>query len=446
MITLPYKFEPREYQLPLLKSLTNGCKRAVVVWARGLGKDLVAMNYAISQALRPDKIGVYLHCFPNYNQAKRAIWKSVHDTDDGEAISYLDHIPKQLIKHKNSSEMTIQFTNGSIYCVMGLDGKNAMRARGMNPRFVILSEYAFMDRESWHTVEPRVKQNNGTVIFISTPNGKNHFWELYDYARLDPTYFTSFKTVEDAGTLTAMDIEQLRKEGVPEDFIQQEYYCSFNRGSEGSYYGKLIQQARDENRIWRFQTYPGRPIHTCWDIGIGDSTAIWFFQRLNSGTYSFVHYYENQGEGLEHYLQYLNKFKLDNSIEYGKHFVPHDMKNREFTSGVDRLETAREFGYRMDVVPRKPIDEGIQAVRSILPMCKFHADNCAYGIKCLDFYRKKYNEALKTYYDVPTHDKWSHGADSLRCGVIGINLFGLDTNSSVSQDFEAAANFWGSSV
>ena len=91
-LILPHKFEPREYQLDALISLDSGIKRAVICWARGLGKDLFAMNYLIKKAYEVP--GVYLHCFPNYNQAKRAIWKSVHMTHDGESMAYLDHIPE----------------------------------------------------------------------------------------------------------------------------------------------------------------------------------------------------------------------------------------------------------------------------------------------------------------------------------------------------------------
>lgn len=391
-----------------------------------------------------EKPGVYLHCFPNYNQAKRAIWKSVHETHEGEPMSYLDHIPPELIKHKNSSEMTIQFVNGSIYCIMGLDGKNAMRARGMNPSFVILSEYAFMDPESWHTLEPRVKQNNGTAIFISTPNGQNHFYELYNWAKNDKkNYYSSLVTVEDAKTLGPEDIEQLRREGVPEDFIQQEYYCSFTRGAEGSYYGKLIQKARDEHRFLSLPIIPDLPCHTSWDIGIGDSTVIWTFQALRNGCYNFIDYYENQGEGLEHYLKYLKRFKEKHDIEWGKHLVPHDMKNREFTSGVDRLETAREFGYDMTVVPKKRIDEGIQAVRSLLPLCYFDKEKCASGIKCLDFYRKKYNDVLKVYYDEPCHDKHSHGCDAFRMFAVGAKSHGFYSTKNASSDYDAMRSYWG---
>lgn len=441
-LVLPHKFQPRSYQLAALKSLDQGIKRAVLVWARGLGKDLMSMNYLIKRAMQQP--GVYLHCFPNYSQAKRAIWKSVHNTHDGEAISYLDHIPPEIIKRKNSSEMMIEFANGSIYCVMGVDGKNAMRARGMNPSFVILSEYAFMDPESWRTLEPRVKQNNGTAIFISTPNGQNHFYELYNYAKQDTkNYYHSLVTVENANTLTHEDIEQLRKEGVPEDFIQQEYYCSFKRGAEGSYYGKLIQKARDDQRICDLPIIPDLPIHTSWDIGIGDKTAIWIFQRLRNGNYNFINYYENDGEGLEHYVKYLNRFKEMHAIEWGLHFVPHDMRNKEWTSGVDRLSTAKDFGYHMTVVPKKSIEEGIQAARSLLPLCYFDQERCALGIKCLDFYRKKYNESLKVYYDEPCHDRWSHGADAFRYFSIGAKGIGFDDSSSLESEAEALRRYWG---
>ena len=440
-IPIPHKFECRPYQDSAWKALSSGTKRAVLCWHRGCGKDVFALNWIVRKALQEP--AVYLHCFPNFNQGKRAIWKSIHNTDDGDSVSYLDHFPPESIKHKNSSEMMIQLTNGSVYCVMGIDGKNALRARGMNPTHVILSEYAFMDPESWRTIEPRVKQNNGTVIFISTPNGRNHFYDMYNIAQNDPNYFSSLLTIEDIKTLTDQDVQDMRNEGWPEDFLQQELFCSFNRGAEGSYYGKMIQKARDDGRLCSLPIIPDLPVHSSWDIGIGDSTAIWFFQALRSGVYNFINYYENNGEGLEHYVKYLNKFKLENDIEWGTHFVPHDMANREFTSGVDRLETARSFGYDMTVIPRKPLDEGIQAVRSILPLCSFDSEKCRHGIKCIDFYRKKYNEMLKVYYDEPCHDKWSHGADSIRYACIGIKSLGLLKDGNVSTDCEALKSYWG---
>lgn len=421
-IQIPHQFECRDYQIPAWEALLAGKKRVVCCWHRGAGKDLFALNFLIYKALLEP--GVYLHCFPKYNQAKRAIWKGVHDTDYGEPMAYLDHFPKEIVRSKNGSEMSLELINGSVYHLMGMDGKNASVARGMNPKFVILSEYAFMDRSAWDVLEPRVSQNNGTAVFVSTPNGQNHFYDLYNFANSDigreRGYFSSLLTIDQTSVYDKSFIENKRAEGMPEDFIQQEYYCSFTRGAEGSYYGKLIQTARDEDRITDLKISPDLPCYTAWDIGIGDSTAIWIFQNLPNGKLSFLDYYENNNEGLEHYIKYLDRWKNEHKAIWGTHYVPHDMQNREFTSGVDRLTTARNMGYQMAIVPRKPLAEGIQAVRSLLPHCSFDAKGCKRGIQCLDFYRKKWNESLKVYYDEPLHDQWSHGADAFRMAAIGI--------------------------
>lgn len=378
--------------------------------------------------------GVYLHCFPNYSQGKRAIWDSIHSTDDGDSLGYLDHFPPELIASKNSSEMMLKLKTGSIYCVMGLDGKNSQRARGMNPRFVILSEYAFMDPESWYTLEPRITQNNGTAVFLSTPNGQNHFYSLYNYAKSNPKeYFSSFLTIEDTKTVAPSHIENLRREGVPEDFIQQEYYCSFTRGAEGSYYGKQIQKARDEDRITSLSVNPSLPVYSAWDIGVGDSTSIWLFQCLDNGKINFVHYYENQGEQAEFYCRYLDDWKRKNDVIFCRHYVPHDMKNEEWVGG-DRAEAMRRLGFDVDILTREnSIDEGINRVRGMLPFFSFDQIHCAHGIKCLDFYRKKYNDILKVYNDQPCHDKWSHGADAMRYACQGIKFYGTSANTMTQE-------------
>jgi phage terminase large subunit len=434
-IEIPHKFRYRPYQQSAWDAIRSGCKRLVCCWHRGCGKDLLFLNAIIE--LMTEKPGVYLHCFPNYSQGKKAIWDSVHDTDEGESMSYLDHFPPELVASKNSSEMMIKLINGSVYCIMGLDGKNAQRARGMNPRCVILSEYAFMDPSAWQTLEPRVSQNNGVAIFLSTPNGQNHFYKLFNQAKEDPKqYFTSFLTINDTHTIAEDHIEKLRREGWPEDFIQQEYYCSFTRGAEGSYYGKQIQKARDENRITTLSINNNLPCYTAWDIGIGDSTAIWIFQPLENNKINFLHYYENHGESIEHYCRYLDNWKAKHDILWGRHFVPHDMKNDEFIAGISRVEAARKLGFTVDVLEKIKIEEGINMARSLLPFCSFETDQCKKGIECLDLYHKKYNDILKVYYDEPCHDKYSHGADAFRYACVGIKSFGTSMNSMTHEKLQ----------
>ena len=421
---IPHRFELRDYQVPAWKAWTEGKKRIVCAWHRGAGKDLMWLNALIHRMVQEP--AVYLHCFPQYSQGKRAIWSSVHQTHTDESMSYLDHFPAELIKYKNSTEMRIELVNGAIYCVMGIDGKNAQLARGMNPKHVILSEYAYMDPESWYTLEPRVSQNNGTAIFLSTPNGQNHFYHLFNHAQTgrDKDFFSSLLTMDDTKVLPNDHLDKLRDQGYPEDLILQEYFCSFTRGAEGSYYGRQIAQARSEERITPLNISPDFHCLTAWDFGVGDSSAIFIFQCLKNGKYNFLHYYENNNEGLEHYVQYLERWKETNKAIWGTHYVPHDMRVKEFSTGVDRLSAARNLGYSMSVVPMSSVDDGIQAVRSLLPHCSFDSRHCKKGIDCLDFYRKKWNESLKVYYDTPLHDRWSHGADAFRYAAVGLKSLG----------------------
>jgi hypothetical protein len=402
------------------RAILKGKRKIVLCWHRGAGKDLFALN--VAALLAYDSPGVYLHTFPQYKQGKRAIWDSIHDNDDQSSVPYLDHFPKETIISKNSQDMSLKLYNNSIYSVMGLDKKNAQNARGMNPKFIILSEYAYMDPESWYTLEPRISQNQGTVIFLSTPNGQNHFYHLYNYAKSHPDeYYCDLKTIDDTNTLPLSHIEKLRDQGYPEDFIQQEYYCSFTRGAEGAYYGKQIQTARNEERFTTtLAINKDLPVHTAWDIGISDSTAIFIFQRFKNGQIAIHRYYENSNESLEHYINYLDNFRRENNIVWGTHYVPHDMKVREFTTGIERIEVARQLGFNMTIVPDHKIDAGIQAVRSTLPNCIFHSKNAKRGIDCLDFYRKKWNDSLKVYYDEPLHDQFSHGADAFRYLAVGL--------------------------
>ncbi len=449
VITLPHMFKPRPYQLPVLAALDQGKKRIVACLHRGGGKDLMALNWMIKTALQ--KPAVYLHCFPNFSQGKKAIWNSVHNTDEGEPMGYLDHIPPELIKSKDSSEMRITFINGSVYCIMGMDGKNANRARGMNPSCVIMSEYAFMDASAWYTIEPRVSQNHGTAIFLSTPNGQNHFYDMYNYSITDEGrkngWWGTRITLEDTQALPESHIHELRSQGYPEDFIQQEYYCSFNRGAQGSYYGKQIQDARDSDRITSIGIDKAIPCFTAWDIGIGDSSALWIGQQLSNGKINFLDYYENHGVGLEHYINYLDKFRAANDIVWNTHYVPHDMRNKEFSSGVSRLEIAEKLGYKMTPVIKDGapygFEAGVQCVRSTLPNCVFDKEKCKFGIKCIDLYRKKYNESLKVYFDEPCHDQYSHGADAFRMACVGIKEFGNATRLNPEQIKEMRRKYLG---
>ena len=185
--------------------------------------------------------------------------------------------------------------------------------------------------------------------------------------------------------------------------------------SEGAYYASEMREAKAENRIREVKYDRNKGVITAWDLGVGDSTAIWFAQFINTEIH-LIDYYEGSGVGLEHYARVLQ----DKGYVYDSHILPHDVRVRELGSGMSRLETLADLGIRdVDIAPQLNIDDGIQKVRSMLPNCWIDEKKCEKGIDCLINYSRDWDENGKTWRLRPRHDWASHGADAFRYLAIG---------------------------
>ena len=224
-ITIPYKFEPRGYQLNILRALDSKVKRAVIVWhrQRRSGKDKVCWNYIIKRAFIEK--GNYYYFFPTGEQARQALWENI----DNEGFKMLDHIPDQLVKRKLDNQMFVELSNGSTIKLVGSD-KFEKRNVGTNPIGVVFSEFSITEPQVWEFVRPILKVNGGWAVFNFTPRGKNHAWKTLQIAKQNGWY-NEILTVEDTDVLTREDIEQEKREGMPQDLADQEYYCKFIDGA-----------------------------------------------------------------------------------------------------------------------------------------------------------------------------------------------------------------------
>lgn len=406
-IILPHNWRPRPYQLPYWNALESGIKRAVHVWHRRAGKDLVDFNWSVTQAF--ERKGVYWHVLPQYNQARKAIWEA--STRDGR--SYIDHIPPQLIARRNNQEMMIEFVNGSIWRLIGSDAVN--KIVGAGPVGVVMSEYSLQNPLAWDYIQPMLMENDGWAVFNFTPRGENHAFDLFNMAMENPKWYAEKLTIEDTDVVTLEQIDELRAEGKDEDHILQEYYCSFEGSITGAYYSQQMKDAKAQGRITAVPYEPSLLVNTAWDLGMADSMAIWFFQQYPGGKVAIIDYYENSGEGLPHYKQVLN----DKRYAYGRHIGPHDLKVRELGTGQSRLEMAENLGIRFELAPNIPKLDGINAARSFIPKCWFDAEKCHHGINALRQYRKEWDEDRQVFKQHPLHDWSSHGADAFRYLAVG---------------------------
>ncbi len=416
IVQIPYGFTPRSYQLPVLKFLDGGGKRAALVWHRRSGKDSTMMNFAIKKAVVNP--GIYYHLFPTFTLGKRVLWDG--RTRDGK--KFLDYIPKEARDGKpNDSEMKVKFKNGSIYQVIGTDQFDSII--GTNPIGCIFSEYSVQNPKAWDLMRPILTENNGWAVFIFTPRGKNHAWKLFQTARADPErWFTQTLTVDDTrrddGTpvITQEDIEQERRDGMDPELARQEFWCSWTAPMSGSYYGMLMDKAESEERICNVPWNPKYQVDTWWDLGIGDSTAIWFTQSVGREI-RVIDYLETSGVGFDYYAKTLR----ERPYVYGRHGFPHDATAKELGTGVSIEEQAYSLGIRpIDIIPKLSIEDGISAVRILIPRCWFDRGKCEKGIDSLVNYHKEWDEDNRCWKQRPMHDFSSHGADSFRYLAIGI--------------------------
>jgi hypothetical protein len=191
---------------------------------------------------------------------------------------------------------------------------------------------------------------------------------------------------------------------------------AFEASIEGAYYSKELAQAELQGRIGEFKAEPELPVSTAWDLGVGDATSIWFWQK-HAGKIQLVGYYENSGEGLPHYIDVLKQYQQyqqRHGWTYASHIVPHDAKVKEFGTGRTRVEEMMAAGIRPTVCAAHSVEDGINAVRATLPHCYFDEAECSTGIRHLKAYRKDWDAERGVWKDKPRHDSSSHAADAFR--------------------------------
>lgn len=386
-------------------------KRAAVVWHRRGGKDLFGINFIAEQLYA--RRGTYWHCLPTYAQGRKVVWDEI--------LRFKKPFPKELVESSHDKDMQIQFKGdesgpGSVYQVVGTDSID--RLVGGNPIGIVFSEFSLADPAAWYLLQPVLRENKGWAMFIYTPRGHNHGYDLAQKARrsmeTDKRWFFQQLTVKDTihegcRVITEAMIQQDREDGMPEELIQQEYHGSWDAPLVGAYYSKEMTLADKEQRICPIGYERKLPVYTYWDLGVDDSTSIWFIQKYGL-QYRVIDFYEAEGEGLAHYATVLKEKKY----LYEQHWAPHDISVKELGTGKTRLETARSLGIKFRIAKKLAVADGIEAVRNILGRCWFETDKCRKGVNSLSSYQKSFDETKKVFSNQPLHNWASHAADAFR--------------------------------
>jgi len=399
VIEIPYK--PREHQLKV-HELLDGKRFAVVVAHRRFGKTVAALNHLIREAVLNEKeTPRYAYIAPTYGQAKRVAW------------DYLVKYTTPLGGTNNISELRVDFWGRRIQ-LYGSDNPDSLRGQFFDG--VIIDEVGDQNPKIWtDIVRPALTDRKGWCLFIGTPKGHNHFKELRDRAEKEEGWgLLEFKASE-TGVVDETELKAAKNE-MGEDKYRQEFECSFDAAVEGSYYGQMLNELEEKKHMQEIPREELSRTFTAWDLGMGDSTSIWVAQLVGTEV-RLIDYYENHGVGLDHYVKWIK----DNDYSKAEHILPHDVRVRELGTGKSRLEMLEDSGLQVKIAPRMGLDDGIQAVRRLLPRCWFNVPKVQTGLNCLRNYRRDYDEKRKIFFERPLHDWSSHGSDSFRYLALGLD-------------------------
>lgn len=401
------RFIPRNYQEKLCKAFeSHQFKRFLLVWPRRSGKEICAINLVVREAFR--RVGTYYIVYPNFSSGRRILWDAI-DIDGRKILRH--YIPDEIVESRHEQQMRIRLINGSQIQILGSDNVDNSLV-GTNAVGIVYSEFALQDPRAWSLAIPILKASAGWAMFISTPRGKNAFWEMYNIAKTTEDWFCELLTLNDTKHISIEEIERDIATGqISRDLAQQEYFCDFTLGVEGSYYGKYIDEMRRADRVTQVPWDPYLPVHTAWDLGYSDPTTILFVQVHNNQV-RIIDTYENTKQGLEHYAKVLK----EKPYSYGKHVAPFDIAVHDLSTGLSRWKMMHDLGITFMRYSEKPcsIDDGIEMVRRALPRMWIDEKRCKDFLNAIENYRQEYDNKKRIYKTTPLHDFSSHWSDALR--------------------------------
>lgn len=369
---------------------------------------------------------------PEYNQCRKAIWDAINPHT---GLKRIDEAFPPEVRMRDSSngtnkqEMKITFANGSTWQLMGSDNYNALV--GSPPIGLTFSEYALSNPSSWGFLRPIMLENGGWAIFNSTPRGKNHFFKLMNMAQESGSWFSEILTNDKTQLFTQEQLKEELDELISEhdetygtSLWLQEYFCSFDAALPGAIWAESMAKVSAEGRIKDIPHTPGYPVHSAWDLGYDDDTAIWFYQVIQDEI-RIIDSFSVNFKDPDYFAEDVLLPKRNLGWRMGNNWLPHDAFAKK--QGMGGKTIRQQFSdlrgdiietYKYDIggfsrVPNVSKKDGIDAARKTFKRCVFDK-SVEEATESLKAYRRTYDEDKKIFSNEPVHDWSSHYADAFR--------------------------------
>lgn len=393
-------YEPRPHFLPFHN---RASRWAALVCHRRAGKTVAVINDLIIGAVECKYEAPQLaYIAPNYQQAKRIAWE------------YLKKYAAPIMYQAHESELRVTLQGGAKIFLLGAE--KADNLRGMYLDGAALDEFAQIKPSAVsQVILPCLSDRQGWLVYMGTPMGKNHFYDIFKAAQEDPLWYSLMLKASQSGIVPKEELDIIRRQMDPNDYLQ-EYECSFEAALRGAIYGNEMEAADNEGRIGRFELDPALPIDVICDLGFADDTALGFFQVRKDGILIHETIIDNERDW-DSYLDEMDQREVRDV------WLPHDARARTLQTGRSIVEQTIRRGYRPKIVPDHKLRDGIAATRKMLPFTYWNKALTGGCVEAMKSYRRLWDDKLGCYRENPVHDWASHPADMVRyLGVICSNL------------------------
>lgn len=443
IIDSPYNYKPYKWEIPICVAFQNGKETWKTIHRRG-GKDL----FELSEVLLPEAFehpGTYQYVWPLLKQGRDSFWEGKDEEGNDIMRKY---IPQEMILHKDNADMklTVASIGGtSLIQVFGTNKQQYIALRGKPSNGAVFTEFAYQDPRGEEVISPMIRKTGGWKSYNSTPNGNNHYKKRWELAKKNPNCYFILATVLDTydhdgnRLVTDKDLQRERDDGKSEDYINQEYFCSFNQGIEGTYIGRELQELANDGHITKVPYEKELLVDTYWDLGISrNSMAVWFVQQMGNEV-RYIDFEEATGRTFTYWAQLLQA----KNYLYGKHYAPPDVAVKEMVGkgqiARTRLDHAADVGIHFEIIEKCSFENSVEVLKGLLPVCWFDEEKTAVGRHHLEMWGRVWNDILQKYTDNEKADGNDHAGAAARYSAISIRqvkLYQSTRQGSVNEDID----------
>lgn len=398
---------------------------------RGAAKTIGFANMAIVDIMRlSDKPWKFLCGRELQKSLKDSVFSVIAAQISALGVEDAFEVGKEYIRCKNGNEFLFYGLKSNIAEVKGLHGvrrtwlEEAQKVSQSSLTYLIPTVMRdFPDCELWASWNPDDIDDPIHKMFITDADSTFKTVKINWY---DNPWFPD--------SLNKVRLRDLKNNPQRYEWIWE---GNFNLNADASVYGKWITDMENKGRIIEGIYDPDLPVHTAWDLGYSDDTAIWFWQSVGNEI-RLIDYYETNREDVKHYAEQLYgheivvtqygdngkvlKWVKGNEIElaahrraykYGRHFVPHDAANKLLAAGGRSIvHQLHELGIQTQVVAATSQQNQIEGLRKTLDFCYADPVRCKDGLRALRKYQFIYDDERNKYSDKPDHDGYSHACDA----------------------------------